>query len=243
MEKRYEGFLASNGLYVLDTFSGEVKFISHEGIVATKPELTNTISSSLIQTTVNSDKKEFTSFEQEVVSAYPYLIARPFSDLLSETDPRMKCKLMVDTFTAVLKYMSLQLASEYIRAPELKDVQIHQTLTKDLSRPLISAWNLLIARSLPVFKDKGIRLFSPEIKTAYEKLESKCKDPFLVTQSYSDENGNIKNKTKKLGKIQALINYRNGLAHGFNQSKERAQKEFDEYYPLLAEILQEVLYI
>ena len=190
MKKRYEGFLASNGLYVLDTFSGEVKFISHEGIVATKSELTNTISSSLIQTTVNSDKKEFTSFEQEVVSAYPYLIARPFSDLLSENDPRMKCKLMVDTFTAILKYMSLQLASEYIRAPELKDVQIHQTLTKDLSRPLISAWNLLIARSLPVFKDKGIRLFSPEIKNAYEKLESKCKDHFLVTQSYSDENGN-----------------------------------------------------
>jgi tetratricopeptide (TPR) repeat protein len=150
---------------------------------------------------------------------------------------------MVDTFTAILKYISPQLASEYIRAPELKDVQIHQTLTKDLSRPLISAWNLLIARSLPVFKDKGIRMFSPEIKNAYEKLESKCKDPFLVTQSYSDENGNIKNKTKKLGKIQALINYRNGLAHGFNQSKERAQKEFDEYFPLLVEILQEVRYI
>jgi len=243
MEKRYEGFLASNGLYVLDTFSGEVKFISQEGIITTKSELTNTINSSLISTASNSNKKEFSSFEQEVISSYPYLIARPFSDLLNETDSRMKCKLMVDTFTAIIKYMSLQLASEYIRAPELKDVQIHQTLTKDLSRPLISAWNLLIARSLPVFKDIGISLFSPEIKNAYEKLESKCKDPFLVTQSYSDENGNIKNKTKKLGKIQALINYRNGLAHGFNQSKERAQKEFEEYYPLLAEILQEVRYM
>lgn len=243
MEKRYEGFLASNGLYVLDTFSGEVKFISQEGIITTKSELTNTINSPLISTASNSNKKEFSSFEQEVISSYPYLIARPFSDLLNETDSRMKCKLMVDTFTAIIKYMSLQLASEYIRAPELKDVQIHQTLTKDLSRPLISAWNLLIARSLPVFKDIGISLFSPEIKNAYEKLESKCKDPFLVTQSYSDENGNIKNKTKKLGKIQALINYRNGLAHGFNQSKERAQKEFEEYYPLLAEILQEVRYM
>jgi tetratricopeptide (TPR) repeat protein len=243
MEKRYEGFLASNGLFVLDTFTGEVKFISHEGMVATKPELTNTISSSLTSPTFTSEKKDFTSFEQEVISAYPYLIARPFSDLLNETDPRMKCKLMVDTFTAILKYLSLQLASEYIRVPELKDVQIHQTLTKDLSRPLISAWNLLIARSLPVFKDKGIQLFSPELRSAYEKLESKCKDPFLVSQSYSDENGNIKTKTKKLGKIQALINYRNGLAHGFNQSKERAQKEFDEYYPLLCDILQEVRFV
>ena len=57
MEKRYEGFLASNGLYVLDTFSGEVKFISHEGIVEAKPELNNPIISSLTQTTVNSEKK------------------------------------------------------------------------------------------------------------------------------------------------------------------------------------------
>jgi tetratricopeptide (TPR) repeat protein len=243
MEKRYEGFLASNGLYVLDTFSGEVKFISHEGIVSTKPELTNTISSSLTSPTFTSEKKDFTSFEQEVISAYPYLIARPFSDLLNETDPRMKCKLMVDTFTAILKYLSLQLASEYIRDPELKDVQIHQTLTKDLSRPLISAWNLLIARSLPFFRDKGIQLFSPELRSAYEKLESKCKDPFLVSQTYSDENGNLKTKTKKLGKIQALINYRNGLAHGFNQSKDRAQKEFNEYYPLLCDILQEVRFV
>ena len=243
MKKRYEGFLASNGLYVLDTFSGEVKFISQEEIITTNPVLSNKINSSLTPKASNSNINDYTSFEKEVVSSYPYLIARPFSDLLGETDPRMKCKLMVDTFTAILKYMSLQLASEYLRAPDLKDVQIHQTLIKDLSRPLISAWNLLIARSLPVFKDNGIRMFSPEITSAYEKLESKCKDPFLVTQTYSDENGNLKNKTKKLGKIQALINYRNGLAHGFNQSKERAQKEFDEYYPLLAEILQEVRYI
>ena len=243
MEKRYEGFLASNGLYVLDTFTGDVKFIANHGIDDIKPESTNSIVSSLTSPTFISEKREYTPFEQEVVSAYPYLIARPFSDLLNETDPRMKCKLMVDTFTAVLKYLSLQLASEYIRVPELKDLQIHQTLTKDLSRPLISAWNLLIARSLPVFKDKGIQLFSPELRSAYEKLESKCKDPFLVSQSYSDENGNIKIKTKKLGKIQALINYRNGLAHGFNQSKERAQKEFDEYYHLLCDILQEVRFV
>lgn len=243
MEKRYEGFVANDGLYVLDTFSGEVKFISHNGITTTNSESKSTITATVNHASPNSVRNEFSSFEQEVISAYPYLIARPFSDLLGETDSRMKCKLMVDTFTAILKYMSLQLASEYIRAPELKDVQIHQTLTKDLSRPLISAWNLLIARSLPVFRDKGIRLFSPEMKNAYEKLESKCKDPFLVTQAYSDENGTIKNKTKKLGKIQALINYRNGLAHGFNQSKERAQKEFDEYYPILVEILQELRYM
>jgi hypothetical protein len=34
--------------------------------------------------------------------------------------------------SAVLKYLALQLASEYLRAKDLKDIQIHQTLTKDL---------------------------------------------------------------------------------------------------------------
>ena len=243
MEKRYEGFLGTNGLFVLDTFTGEVKFVSINGNIENKIELSVQENGLINQKTNKLENKILNSLEQEIISSYPFLIARPFHDLLNEVDPRMKCKLMVDTFTATLKYMALQLASEYIKASELKDVQIHQTLIKDLSRPLISAWNLLIARSLPVFKDHGVPLFSPEIQMAYEKLESKCTDPFLVTQSYSDENGNLKNKIKKLGKIQALINYRNGLAHGFNQSKERGQREFEEYYPLLCDILKEVRYM
>ena len=243
MEKRYEGFLAPNGLYILDTHSGEVRFIAHDSNVTITASALVSNAKLDLGANITPQVNKFSPFENEVISSYPYLIAKPFSDLLKETDARMKCKLMVDTFTAVLKYLALHLASEYIRAKDLKDIQIHQTLTKDLSRPLISSWNLLIARCLPAIKDKKIELFSPEIKVAYEKLESKCKDPFLVTQSYSDENGEIKTKTKKLGKIQALINYRNGLAHGFNQSQTRAQKEFEEYYPLLCDILQEVRFV
>ncbi len=243
MKKRYNGFLAPHGLYILDTNSGEVRFIAH-GSNVTIPASASISDSKLdFETNIPLQANQFSPFESEVIASYPYLISKPFSDLLKETDTRMKCKLMVDTFTAVLKYLALHLASEYIRAKDLKDLLIHQTLTKDLSRPLISAWNLLIARCLPVMSDNKIELFSPEIKVAYEKLESKCKDPFLVTQTYSDENGEIKTKTKKLGKIQAFIHYRNGLAHGFNQSQTRAQKEFDEYYPLLCDILQEIRFV
>lgn len=244
MEKRYEGFLAPHGLYILDTHTGEVRFITHVGdMQSTLGVNSNTIDSKLFTEAAPVQITQLSTFENEVISSYPYLIAKPFADLVREKDARMKCKLMVDTFTAVLKYMAMQLASEYLRAQDIKDMQVHQTLTKDLSRPLISAWNLLIARCLPVLQDNKVPFFSPEIKEAYEKLESKCKDPFLVSQSYSDEDGQIKTKTKKLGKIQALINYRNGLAHGFNQSQTRAQKEFDEYYPLLCDILQEVRFV
>ena len=230
MVKRFEGHLAPHGLYILDTTSGEVRFISHKEQIKEQIESELNING---QPKLNESKNSFlTSFENEVISTYPYIIAKPFADLLKEQDARMKCKLMVDTFTAVLKYMALQLASEYLRAENVKDRQLHQTLTKDLSRPLISAWNLLIARCLPVFSENNIPLFSPEIKTAYEKLESNCKDPILITQTYSDENGEIKSKIKKLGKVQALISYRNSLAHGFNQSLNRAKKEFEENYPV-----------
>ncbi len=52
------------------------------------------------------------------------------------------------------------------------------------------------------------------------------KDPFLINSTYSDENGELRTKTKKLGKIRALINYRNSLAHGFNQSKPKKHSEY-----------------
>ncbi|MBM3418185.1 MAG: tetratricopeptide repeat protein [Bacteroidetes bacterium] len=249
MERRFDGFLAPHGLYVLDTFSGEVRFITHG--TELPAELSGIHSGSLNNAIPNPSSLDeckklqagFSPFENEVISSYPYLVAKPFLDLVREKDSRMKCKLLVDTFTAVLKYMALQLASEYIRAKDVKDLQLHQTLTKDLSRPLISAWNLLIARCLPVLLDNKVPLFSPEIKEAYEKLETKCKEPFLASHQYSDDNGELKTKTKKLGKIQALINYRNGLAHGFNQTQSRAQKEFNDYYPLLCDILKEVRYM
>lgn len=244
MEKRYDGFLAPHGLYILDTFSGEVRFIPHGTELQVELNHVQAVKLTNITPVLNqSHETGLITFEDEVITSYPYLVAKPFLDLVREKDARMKCKLMVDTFTAVLKYMALQLASEYIRAKDVKDMQLHQTLTKDLSRPLISAWNLLIARCLPVLLDSKVPLFSPEIKEAYEKLETKCKDPFLASHQYSDEKGELKTKTKKLGKIQALINYRNGLAHGFNQSKSRAQKEFNEYYPLLCDILKEARYM
>lgn len=238
MKKRYKGFLASNGLYILDTNSGEVRFVYNNG---------NKVEEGILNmpepNLLNSNTKSQNQFENEIIASFPYLIAKPFSHLIMEKDFRVKCKLMVDTFTAVLKYLALQLASEYIRAKDVRDLQVHQTLTKDLSRPLISSWNNLIARCLPVLKDHNIPFFSPEINDAYEALESKCKDPKWINQKYSDENGDIKIKKIKLGKIQAFIKYRNGLAHGFTKKETIAKKEFEEYYPLLRDILQEVRFI
>ena len=107
MEKRYEGFLASHGLYILDTHSGEVRFIAHDSNVTLTSSASISEGKLDFGANIQPQTNKFSPFENEVISSYPYLIAKPFSDLLKETDARMKCKLMVDTFTAVLKYLAL----------------------------------------------------------------------------------------------------------------------------------------
>ena len=181
--------------------------------------------------------------DREVVLTFPYPVARPYLDLLMERDPRIRCKLLVDTFTSVLKVWALIVASEYLRATDVKDAQVHKTLVRDLARPLISAWNLLLQRAIPVLRDANVPAFAPELARAYEALETKCKQRFLVSEQYVDDAGHTQTRTKKLGKIQALISYRNGLAHGFNQNAKQAQRDLDSYVPLLKEVLREARFL
>lgn len=255
MTRRYEGFVLGSALLVLDTFTGEVRRIAEP---SADPDAGDTAATSLPpalaqlaqgsttvpakpQTVVEENTAD--PFDREVALTYPYPIARAWSALLAESDPRMQCKLMVDTFTAVLKMLALQVASEYLHATDVRSPQVNQTLARDLRRPLISAWNLVLQRTLPALRDAGVTLFAPEVEQAYRTLETKCRERFLVTTTYEDASGETRSRTKKLGKIQALISYRNSLAHGFNQSRARAQREVDTYLPLLREILRETRFL
>ena len=242
MEKRFEGHLAPHGLYVLDTYSGEVKFMPHGEdylnyipVKIAPQEMANTL--------FPAKQHGLTSFDNEIVSSFPYPVAKPYSELLAEIDPRQKCKMMVDTFTAVLKLMALQIASEYIRAKDVKDIRVNQTLKREIQRPLISAWNNLLMETIPVLLQNNVSFFSPELVRAYEILESKCQNKVMVEKHYEDENGQLVAKRSPLAKIQAMIKYRNSLAHGFNQSRERAVKELETFLPVLMDILQEVRYM
>ena len=263
MSYRFSSAPGKNGIFVLDQATGEVRFISELGSKQVSPPWTNSPSKQIqsfhsqskqvwsdenfkldelkqdtIQTAENLPVGS-NKFDWEVVNTYPYMIASTYQTFLQETDARLKCKLMVDTFTALLKYWAIQLASEYFKADGVKDLSVNKSLKRDLSRPLISAWNILISTVLPVLRQAEIKLFSPELERCYQTLESKCKERFLVTKQYSDSEGELRTKVKKLGKIQAMISYRNGLAHGFNQTPKQAQKELDTYHPLLRDILKE----
>lgn len=271
---RFQGFPQADGLWVLDTVTGELVFCTTSGRrevinparAELAPGLPTAMGAALIAPPLAAPPPStpasaapdvvdpraedaydlpggIDDLDREVVLTFPYPVARPYLDLLNERDPRLRCKLLVDTFTSVLKVWALVVASEYLRATDVKDAQVHKTLARDLARPLISAWSLLLQRALPVLRDAKVAPFAPELGRAYEALETKCKQRFLVSESYVDDAGQMQTRTKKLGKIQALISYRNGLAHGFNQSAKQAQRDLDTYLPLLREILREARFL
>ena len=185
------------------------------------------------------DQSALTPLDREIIATYPYPVARPWLDFLGETDPRERCRLLVDScFTNVLKMWALQIASEYFLAETVRDQGVNQTLVRDLARPLISAWNLMIQRTLPVLKAGGIPLFSPELAEAYETLETRCKDKVIFQVRSEDEEGNIKLKKTMLGKIQAMIKYRNTLAHGFKLAPAKAESDLATYLPVMRDILE-----
>ena len=244
---RFAGIPAKNGIYILDQVTGEVTFIGEDNKLAlVRPAVAGVPAEGdvslpvpeQVPVAVAEQKPHRDPFDDEVIREYPYPIAKTYLDFLNEQDPRQKCKLMVDTFTSVLKLWALQTASEYLQARDVKDPNVNQTLARDFARPLISAWNLMLFRALPVLEEAGTEPFMPELRVAYQELESKCREKFILESEYEDADGNIKKKKSKLAVIQALIKYRNSLAHGFNQSPAAANKDMETYIPLFTKVLK-----
>ena len=245
---RFQGYVTDDGFYVLDTATGAVKLVRPDGATEVCGEWGAPLALPVqSQTVVAPDSTATASpappqpfldpLDMMVLSSFPYPIATTYQSFINEPDPRLRCKLLVDTFTNVIKMWALQIASEYLIAEDVKDTAVNQTLSRDFQRPLISAWNLMLHRCIPVLQEAEVAFFSPELPRCYERLESRCKDKFSVKKRYEDKEGNSKFKISKLGKIQAMIKYRNSLAHGYNQSTQQAEKELSTYVPLLREIL------
>lgn len=285
---RYQGFPCPGGILVLDTHTGEVVRVPHDGapvllrapavVAAPPPRFEQTLPGAAVtpETAIPASPVVVAApapappaprvvppsdppirrpapeptrdrslaligadpFDREVVSSYPYPVAATWLAFLEEPDARQRCKLLVDTFTCVLKLWALQVAAEYLHAPGVRDATLNRTLERDFQRPLISAWNLMIHRGLPVLRQAGVQPFAPELEEAYDALEARCRDRVTVEVRYEDADGVSRFRTSKLGKIQALIRYRNSLAHGYNQSHDKAARDLERYRPVLVDVLK-----
>ena len=246
MHARFRGYPYPHGLLVLDELTGEVTLVPSDG---SPTRLLRAGGVDLPRSTAHASHApeaaplEPTAFDLEVIASFPSPIARVYGRLFHERDPRQQCRLLVDTFATLLKLWSLELASEYLALPDVRDAALNELLVRDFSRPLISAWHLFIVRALAVFKGENLPLFTPELQLAYETLETKCKTPFMAKSRFEDANGEARTRESKLGKIQALIKYRNGLAHGYNLAPGPAAQHLTTYLPVLREILEQARFM
>ena len=133
----------------------------------------------------------------EVLTSFPYPIARAWSVYLEESDPRLRCKNLIDTFTALLKYWSIIIASEYL-VSDVQSPAVNRSLVRDIKRPLISTWHILLQRGISAMRDAKQEAFAPESWTTYDRVERKCRDKVLVEHHFVDVDGTTKTRTKNL---------------------------------------------
>ena len=241
---RFRGFPCDAGLLVLDELTGEVVLVPVEG----EPRVLRsggptTYGGHLPATAEASPPAPWLGGElPEKVRGMPAPIATTYHHFLEERDPRQRCRLLVDTFTFVLKTWALTLASQYLRSP-VRDAQLNEMLSRDFQRPLISVWHLFSVRALQAFRDAGIEPFLRELPAAYDQLELRCQSFFLAETPYEDAHGQLRTRTSKLGKVQALIKLRNGLAHGSDLPLPRAHELLALYTPVLDEVLDRARFL
>jgi len=220
---------------VLDSWTGEVVFVSQSGervALSVDPYPTR-------PTDVPSPTKDI---DAEVVQEFPYPIARRYSDFLSESDSRIRCNLLIDTFTALIEFWAVIVVSDYLHTPSLTNVELHRILEQDLPRPLISTWKHLLKTAIAVLEEANVVPFAPDIQQAYHILEGK-QGRIPIPLPTLDTDGNRKYRMIELGHFEALINYRNNIYHGFTASQEQARKELDTYLPILRTILRSATFL
>jgi hypothetical protein len=183
------------------------------------------------------------ALDREVVATFPYPIALAWQNFLLEVDARIRCRLLVDAFTQALKYAALVAASDYLRAQQVDDPSVNETLARDLQRPLISAWDKLLERVFPAMRDAKVKLFMEELSTAYDRLQRRCTEKVSVPVQVEDQHGQSVTKISQLSILQALIRFRNLLAHGVSLSPERARQELARYLPPMRTLLAELRFL
>ncbi len=243
--KRYTAFPSEDGLLVLDELTGEVVLVPARGeprVLRPGGPVTFAEGVAVAAGVVTTPEPPRVEATPDLVRGMPAPIADTYRRFAVEQDPRQRCRLLVDTFTRVLKVWALTLASQYLRSP-LRDAQLNELLSRDFQRPLISVWHLFSVRALAAFRDAGVEPFFRELPAAYDHLELRCRSWFLAETPYEDERGQARTRTSKLGKIQALIKLRNGLAHGSDLAVARARELLALYTPVLEEVLEEARFL
>lgn len=180
-----------------------------------------------------------TAADLRIIDRYPLMIARPHRRLCEERHPVVRARLLIDVLTQVLKYLSLVAMSDYLHGV-LQDDRLNRMIEVDLGRPLLSTWRQFLERALPLLHEQRGGPRVPEMWPSFDALETSlpAADRIHPPGDLLDDLGNpVPRAGSGLGKVSALINYRNRFSHDPNPPDEVLEQLLAFYLPVLGEVL------
>jgi tetratricopeptide (TPR) repeat protein len=188
-----------------------------------------------------SNEVQLNEEELTLIRKLPYVIAFPLKQSLEESNPCTKINLFKDTFLNYLKYLGLVTASEFFSSP-IKDKRLVALFHSSLAEPSFGSWNKYIRETIAFLQQHSHSFFCPELPTYYEFIETgKKRKLFNGEIKFIDNNGDLQLQKQKASAIDMLINFRNRyLGHGLTPDSIKAQQLWNEYYPILIHLLEQM---
>jgi tetratricopeptide (TPR) repeat protein len=179
--------------------------------------------------------------DETLISSLPYVIAYPLRRTLAEKHMWTKVNLLKDTFLNYLKYLGLLAASEFFNS-NLKDKKMVALFQQALAEPSFGSWNQFIRETLQFLKEQQHVFFCAELVAYYDSVETGKKRKLYKGEiEYIDSNGDVQLKKQEATAIGMLINFRNRyLGHGLTLDEKAAQHLWNEYFPLLRTLLEQM---
>jgi len=182
--------------------------------------------------------------EKEIIHSYPYLIAFPFSEMINERKHLLKIQLLKDVFLNVLKYLGLITVSEYLQSP-IKSKVVTRLFREKLYQPQFGHWNHFLRESIAFLQESNHRFCIPELAEVYRKIElAPDRKLYDLEMTYWDEFGEIHAQQEQVTAISGLIGFRNKyIGHSVTLSKEKSITVFQQYYPILKDLLLQLRFV
>ena len=182
---------------------------------------------------------DLSALEREVIDRHPQPVARAYRRLLVCTEIDSKVKALVDTFAESLRVMALVVKSEYLES-DLIDEEINQVLTRDLARPLVSSWKKLLDCAIPALAAADHTFFVSglvEFHGRHMDSHGRRGSVSLPGKASYDSLGRRTTKKRRLGPVEALLNFRNKVAHEHGHDKQALSEAFELHHKILLDLL------
>ena len=198
---RFAASPADGGVYVLDTESGEVVFVSHDG-------RSRVLRAAVSPVTSRSSLIGEHPIDDIVLATFPSPVAWAWQSYLDETEARQKLRALVDAFTVLLKQWAFATSAAVFASPGLRDASLHRLLSRDLQRPLISSWRRLIELSLPLLArhgDSSVKGWVSSFERVYHSVQTDCRERVALERRYLGEDGELRAHNAGMGWVEALL--------------------------------------